>query len=136
MSLRIYHPTVMKGRKSKGPMDLSGCWPIVQGRGGVGQERCVGRNPGWGVWGLGVWGRTFGGTGGRRGSILSGLIEVVFRNGLGLGGGESGCLIEVVREGVLCGLYCVSTCGLHVELSLGRSPGGMDERGLFPDDTV
>jgi len=66
---------------------------------------------------------------GTRRSIPPALIEVVFRDRFGLDGIETGRLIEVVREGFLDGLFCVSACDPHVELSLWWVSGGMDERG-------
>ena len=97
--------------------------------GGRGQERWVGRNPGCGGCGLGVSGRASGGAGELEGSGLPSLIEIVFRNGLGLGGVELGALVEVVGEGFLGDLVCFPTAGPHVEFGLRRSPGGMKERG-------
>lgn len=64
-----------------------------------------------------------------------GLVEVVFRNGLGVGGIELGGLVEVVGEGLLDGLVVIPTVGpdgshgSHGELGLGRAPGRMEERG-------
>jgi len=59
----------------------------------------------WGLWYgrrfSGNSGRTYDGAGGPRRSGLPALIEVVFRNGLGLGGIERGVLVEVVGEGFL-----------------------------------
>jgi hypothetical protein len=73
-------------------------------------------------------GRAFGG--GRLGWELpaSGLVEVVVRGGFRLGGIELGGLIEVAREGFLSDLFCFDYTEAHVELSLGRPPGGMKER--------
>ncbi len=66
---------------------------------------------------------------GTRRSIPAALIEVVLRNWFGLGGIETGRLIEVVREGFKDGLFWFSTWEPHSELGLGWPPGGMDERG-------
>jgi hypothetical protein len=41
------------------------------------------------------------------------LVEVVFRNRLGLGGIELGALVEVVGEGFLDGLVVVPPCSLE-----------------------
>jgi hypothetical protein len=38
-------------------------------------------------------------------------------------------MVEVVRGGFLGGLVVCPTVGPHGELGLGRSPGGVDERG-------
>ena len=57
------------------------------------------------------------------------LVEVVCGSGLGLGGIEFGRLVEVVGEGFVGDLVVVPTDGPHVELGLGWSPGGMDQRG-------
>ena len=76
------------------------------------------------------WGRQARGVGYRSGTGT--LIEVLFRNGLGLCGIELGALIEVVGEGFLDDLFCLPTVGphgSHGELGLGRSSGGMDEGG-------
>ena len=76
--------------------------------------------------------RASGGTGGPQGSCTAALVEVVFGNRLGVGGIELGGLVEVVGEGFLGGLVWFPTAGphgLHGELSLGRSPGGVDEGG-------
>ncbi len=59
----------------------------------------------------------------------SGLIEVVFGDGLRLGGVELGGLIEVVGEGILGGVFLCRRPGPHVELGLGWSTGRMEERG-------
>jgi hypothetical protein len=50
------------------------------------------------------------------------------RFGLRLGGIELGALTEVAWEGFLSDLFCFDNTEAHVELSLGRSPGGMKER--------
>ena len=63
------------------------------------------------------------------GSGVLALIEVVFRNGLGIGGIEVGGLVEVVGEESLGDLVVFPTAGPHGELGLGWSPGGMEERG-------
>jgi hypothetical protein len=63
------------------------------------------------------------------GSGFPALIEVVFWNGFGLSGIESGRLVEVVREGSLGDLFWFSTGASHVEFVLGWPPGGMEERG-------
>jgi hypothetical protein len=42
---------------------------------------------------------------------------------------QLGGLVEVVGEGFLGDLVCFPTGGPHVELNLGRSPGGMEEGG-------
>ena len=71
-------------------------------------------------------------SGGACGETRSGapaLIEVVFRNGLRLGGIEFGGWVEVVGEGFLGGLFSFPTAEIHVELSLGWPPDGMDQRG-------
>ena len=91
------------------------------------------------VWGLGRaggkrwnFGRACGEAGGPERSGAPALIEVLFRNGLGLSGIEPGALIEVVGEGFLGDLVClrdVGPHGPHGELGLGRSPGGVEERG-------
>ena len=86
----------------------------------------------WGGGSLGDLGRTSGGTDGPQGSGTAALIEVVLRNGFGLGGIEAGGLVEVVREGFLGGLFCLLTVGPHgphVELSLRGASSGMEERG-------
>ena len=57
------------------------------------------------------------------------LVEVIVGNGLGFGGIEGGRLIEVVGEGILGDLLCISTGWVHGEFGLRRSPGRMDERG-------
>ena len=78
---------------------------------------------------FGILGRACGGDGGPERSGFPALIEVIFRNGLGLGGIERGALVEVVGEGFLDGLVVFPTVGSHGELGLRRSPGGMKERG-------
>ncbi len=78
---------------------------------------------------LGESGRACGGAGGSEESTLPTLIEVVVRNGLGVGGIEPGGLVEVVEEESLGGLVVFPTVGPHVELGLRRSPGGMGEGG-------
>ena len=93
------------------------------GRGGGGAEA-------WSWWARA--GRACGGTGESEGSGLPGLIEVIFRDRLGVGGIERGGLVEVVGEGCLGGLVVVPPVGpdeSRGELSLGRSPGGVDEGG-------
>ena len=99
------------------------------GTDGRGQEGYEEENPGCG--GQGGWcsGRTSGGAGGPQGSGTATLIEVVFRNGLGLGGIERGALVEVVGEGFLGGLAWFGRAGPHAELGLGWSSGGMKGRG-------
>jgi hypothetical protein len=70
-----------------------------------------------------------------------GLVEVVFWNGLGVGGIELGGLVEVVGEGLLDGLVVFPTVGPdgshgpHGELGLRWSAGRMEEwgRGGFTD---
>lgn len=57
------------------------------------------------------------------------LIEVVFRHGLGTGGIELGALVEVVGEKTQGGLLLFPGAEIHGEFGLGRSPGGMKERG-------
>ena len=95
----------------------------------------VGGVLGYGSGVSGVFGesiRACGGTGGPQGSCTAALVEVVFRNRLGVGGIELGGLVEVVGEGFLGGLVCFPTAGphgFHGEFSLGRSPGGVDEGG-------
>jgi len=100
---------------------------------GRGQERQVGWVFGWGGGGLRVFGRTSGGGAGEpQGSGIAALIEVVFRNRLGLGGIELRALVEVVGKGFPGGLVVFPTVGpdgSHGELSLGWASGGMDERG-------
>ncbi len=49
--------------------------------------------------------------------------------GSGSVGSNSGRLVEVVGEGFLGDLVCFRPAGPHGELGLGRSPGGMEERG-------
>jgi len=78
--------------------------------------------------GLWVFGRARGGAGGPRGSGAPAPIEVVFRNGLGVGGIEVGGLIEAVREGFLGGLVVFRLPGAHGELGLGWPLWGMEER--------
>ena len=56
-----------------------------------------------------------GGAEGPERSGLPALIEIVFRNGLGLGGVEFGALVEVVGEGFLGDLVCFPTGGLDEE---------------------
>jgi hypothetical protein len=126
--------------------------------GGAGQERQGGWGFGCGGGELGESGRACGGAGGSEESTLPTLtlptlIEVVVRNGLGVGGIEPGGpgdllttervsrrlagaqrrqpggLVEVVEEESLGGLVVFPTVGPHVELGLRRSPGGMGERG-------
>lgn len=63
------------------------------------------------------------------GSGVPSLIEVVFRNGLGVGGIELGGLIGVVGEGFVGDLVVFPTGGAHGELGLRGSPGGVDQRG-------
>ena len=88
------------------------------------------------VWGLGRaggkrwnFGRACGEAGGPERSGAPALIEVLFRNGLGLSGIEPGALIEVVGEGFLGDLLSFPTRVPDMELGLGRSSGGMDEGG-------
>lgn len=45
------------------------------------------------------------------------------------GGLGASALVEVVWEGFLGGLFSFPTVEIHGELGLGRSPGGMDQRG-------
>ena len=97
--------------------------------GGAGQEGQGGRGFGCGGGELGESGRACGGAGGSEESTLPTLIEVVVRNGLGVGGIEPGGLVEVVEEESLGGLVVFPTVGPHVELGLRRSPGGMGEGG-------
>ena len=56
------------------------------------------------------------------GSGVPALIEVVLRNGLGIGGIEVGGLVEVVGEQSLGDLVVFSTAGPQGELGLGWSP--------------
>lgn len=56
-------------------------------------------------------------------------MEVVFRNGLGLGGIEIGGSDEVVGEGCLGHLFCFPTGGPYAELCLRRPSWGMEEGG-------
>lgn len=58
---------------------------------------------------------------------LPALIEVVLRNGLGVGGIEIGGLIEVVGEGILGDLFCLPTAWAHGKFGLGWPPGRMEE---------
>jgi hypothetical protein len=83
-----------------------------------------------GVFGVfGDSGRACGRAGGPERSGAPGLIEVVFGQGFRLSGIRVGCLVEVVGEGFLDGLYLFRFRGAHVEFGLGRPPGGMEERG-------
>ena len=102
--------------------------------GGAGQERQAGRGFGCGGGELGESGRACGGAGGSEESTLPtltlpALIEVVVRNGLGVGGIEPGGLVEVVEEESLGDLVVFPTVEPHIEFGLGWSRGGMGERG-------
>ena len=71
--------------------------------------------------------------GGLGGQPPPALIEVVFRDRVGLSGIESGGLVEVFGEGFLGGLVVVPPVGpdeSQGEFSLGRSPGGVDAGGV------
>ena len=57
------------------------------------------------------------------------LIEGALRHGFRLGGIELGRLVEVVGEKTLGGLLLFPGAEIHGEFGLGRSPGGMKERG-------
>ena len=56
-----------------------------------------------------------------------GLVEMVFRNGLRVGGIEVGTLVEVVGEGFLGGLFLFPTAEIHSEVGVGWPPGRMEE---------
>ncbi len=73
---------------------------------------------------MGPGGRARGGSGGEGRSGASGLIEVVVRDGVGLGGVRVRSLIEVVRGVLLDDLVGVVGAELEGEFGLGRSPGG------------
>jgi len=94
--------------------------------GGVGQDYGGGEGFGCERGVLGVGGRTSGGA--RVGKRLSapGLVEMVFRNGLRVGGIEVGTLVEVVGGGFLGGLFLFPTAEIHSEVGLGWPPGGME----------
>ena len=74
-------------------------------------------------------GRACGGAGGSERSASPALIEVVFGNGLGVGGIEAGGLVEVVGKGFPGGLVVFQLAVAHGELGLGWAPGGVEERG-------
>ncbi len=80
--------------------------------------------------------RASGGAGQGWGLPGPGLVEVVvLGEGVGLGEIERRGLIEVVGEALLGGLLRFPTTGAHLEFSLGRPPGGMNQRrrGGFTD---
>jgi len=93
------------------------------------------KNGGWGrIWseaavGVGFWGAPPVGPEGCCRLGVPALIEIVFGNGLGIGGVKLGALIEVVGEGFLGDLVCLPAVGPHGEFGLRRPPGGMEERG-------
>ena len=78
---------------------------------------------------VGPGGRARGGAGGEGRLGASGLIEVVVRDGVGLGGVMVRRLIEVVRGGLLGDLVGVGGAELEGELSLGRRPCGVEPWG-------
>ncbi len=70
--------------------------------------------------------RARGGSGDEGRSVAEAVVEVVVRNGVGLGGIELGCLIEVVRGEVLGDLVGVGDTEREGELGLGRPPCGVE----------
>ena len=67
------------------------------------------------------------GAGGRERSGAPGLLDVVFRKGLGLGGIECGGLVKVVGDKLLSGLVGFRRARAHVEFGLGWTPGHPDQ---------
>ncbi len=90
-----------------------------EGRDGVGGGRGV----------FGESGRAYGGAGGPERLHPPGLVEVVFRHGLRVGGIELGGLVEVVGERFPGDLLCFLTAEAHGEFGLRRSSGRMEEWG-------
>ena len=78
------------------------------------------------TWGFGAGLRR---TGGLRRLSASSLVEMIWRDGLRVGGIELRGLVEVDRKGILVELVGVPALVAHVEFGLGRPPGWTEEGG-------